>query len=77
MSVDKLSADADSFTFKETEQIEHAAYILVPGDYSNLTSAYNFLGKWIEDNNYTICGNARQATIKGPWNENNPSDYLS
>lgn len=45
MSVDKLSADADSFTFKETEPIEHAACILVPGDYSNLTSAYNFLGK--------------------------------
>lgn len=77
MSVDKLSADVDGFTFKEAEPIKQAACILVPGDYSNLTSAYNFLGKWIEENNYSICGNARQVTIKGPWNENNPNDYLS
>lgn len=77
MSVEKLLNNEDKFTFKETEAIEQAVSILVPGDYLNLAPAYNFLGKWIEENNYTISGNARQVCIKGPWNEGNPNDYLS
>lgn len=77
MGVDKLLNDADGFTFKKTEPIKQAASILVPGDFSNLAPAYNFLGKWIEEKGYTICGIARQLPIKGPWNETNPNDYLN
>lgn len=76
MSVENLSTDTNGFTFKETESIEQAASIFVPGDYSNINPAYNFLAKWIEENNYTVCGKTRQVSIKGPWNENNPNDYL-
>jgi DNA-binding transcriptional MerR regulator len=77
MGVDKLLTDADGFAYKESEAIEKAASILVPGEYVSLASAYNFLGKWIEENGYTIIGNARQMPIKGPWNETNPKDYLT
>ena len=77
MEIDKLLDNADGFTFKESEAIEKAASILVPGEYVSLASAYNFLGKWIEENGYTIIGNARQMPIKGPWNETNPKDYLT
>ena len=73
----KLLIDDAGFTFKETEPIEQAASILVPGDFSNIAPAYNFLGKWIEENGYTICGNARQLPLKGPCTESNPDDYLS
>jgi len=77
VGVENLLIDADGFTFKETEPIEQAISILVPGEYSNVAPAYNFLGRWIEENGYTICGNARQLILKGPCNETNPNDYLS
>ena len=77
MGVENLLADAYGFTFKESESIEKAANILVPGEYVSLASAYNFLAKWIEENGYTIIGTARQMPIKGPWNETNPNDYLT
>lgn len=76
VGVEKLLINDEGFTFKETKPIEQAASILVPGDYSNIAPAYNFLGKWIEENGYTICGLARQLPITGPCNETNPNDYL-
>lgn len=77
MGVDKLMENENEYIFKETEVVEQAASILVPGDYSNLAPAYNFLGNWIEENGYSIAGNPRQVAIKGPWNERNTEDYLS
>ncbi|WP_346869684.1 MerR family transcriptional regulator [Clostridium sp. UBA5119] len=77
MGVDKLMENENEFIFKETEAVEQAVSILVPGDYSNLAPAYNFLGNWIEENGYSIAGNPRQVAIKGPWNERNTEDYLS
>jgi DNA-binding transcriptional MerR regulator len=77
MGVDKLMKDEEEFIFNETEEMELAASILVPGDYSNISPAYNFLGNWIEENGYSMIGNPRQVSIKGPWNEKNTEDYLS
>jgi len=77
VGVEKLLIDDAGFTFKETEPIEQAASILVPGDFSNIAPAYNFLGKWIEENGYTICGNTRQLPLKGPCNETSSNDYLT
>ena len=76
VGVEQLFVDADGFTYKETEPIEQAASILVQGEYSNVAPAFNFLGKWIEENGYTICGLSRQLPIKTPCNETNPNDYL-
>jgi effector-binding domain-containing protein len=61
-----LLDDSDGFTFKETQQIDQTVSILVPGEFSNITPAFNYLGKWIEENGYTICGVAREYPIKGP-----------
>lgn len=77
MGIDKLLKDENGFVFKETEAVEQAASILVPGDYSNIAEAYNFLANWIEDNGYSMSGNPRQVAIKGPWNERNTGDYLN
>lgn len=77
LEVKELLVDDDPFIYKETEPIEEAATILVPGDFSNIAPAFNFLGKWIEENNYTIRGNARQLPLKGPWNETDPNNYLN
>lgn len=77
MGVSTFMEDENEFIFKETEAVEQAVSILVPGDYSNLAGAYNFLANWIEENGYNMCGNPRQVAIKGPWNEKNTEDYLS
>ncbi|XMB65968.1 MerR family transcriptional regulator [Mycoplasmatota bacterium zrk1] len=77
MSTDKLLENENGFAFKKTESIEHAAYILVPGEFSNIAPAFNYLANWIEENGYQICGNSRELPIKGPWNESNPENYLN
>lgn len=75
--VEKLLNDADGFTFKETVPIDQVVSILVPGEFSNIAPAYNYLGQWIEENEYGICSSARELPLKGPCNESNPSDYLT
>ena len=77
LGVDELLNNQQGFTFKETAPIEQAASVLISGDYKNMSKAFSCLGKWIEENGYTISGNARQVPIKGPWNEKNPKDYLT
>lgn len=75
--VEKLLNDVGSFTFKETRPIEQVASVLVPGDYSNIAPAYNFLAQWIEEKEYTICGSARAFPLKGACSEANPNEYLA
>ncbi|MCK5129747.1 MAG: MerR family transcriptional regulator [Clostridiales bacterium] len=77
MEVKELLQNEEGFVFKQTEPIIQAAYVLVPGDFSNIASAFVFLAKWIEENGYEVCGLDRQIPIKGPWNEENPEDYLN
>lgn len=75
--VENLLNDTDGFTFKETRPIEQVASVLVPGDYSNISPAYNFLAQWIEENEYSICGLARAFPLKGACSESTPNEYLS
>ncbi|AND83621.1 MerR family transcriptional regulator [Clostridium tyrobutyricum] len=75
--VEKLLNNADGFTFKETTPIDQVVSILVPGEYSNISPAYNYIGEWIEENGYDICGSARALPLKGSCNEANPNDYLT
>jgi len=76
MEVKELLKDGKGYTFKETEPVKEAASILVPGEFSNIAPAFAYLAKWIEENGYTICGCSRQLTMKGPWNESDPDNYL-
>ena len=77
MEVDELRQDKDGFVYKETKPVKLAVYVLVPGDFSNIAPAYTFLANWIEENGYAVAGLVRQLSIKGPWNEKNPDDYLN
>ncbi len=76
MEVGKIGKTEGKYIYRETEAIDTCASVLVPGDYSNIGPAFNFLGEWIEKNGYTIYGNMRQVSIKGPWNADSPDDYL-
>ena len=39
--------------------------------------AFAFLGEWIEENGYEITGLERQVQHHGPWDSDNPDDYLT
>jgi DNA-binding transcriptional MerR regulator len=60
-----------------TDPIETAASILVPGEYTNIAPAFAYLGEWIEENGHSIVGNAREVQLHGPWDRENPDDYLT
>lgn len=77
MQVDEFKENKDGFVFKNLPSLEKVVSILIPGDYSNIATAFEFLGQWIYSNHYSIVGNVRQIPIKGPWSEKNPDDYLT
>ncbi|MEX1376745.1 MAG: MerR family transcriptional regulator [Eubacteriales bacterium] len=77
MEVKELGKGDGEFVFKETESVEKAAFILVPGEYENISKAFEYLGRWLEETGSEISGRMRQVPIKGPWNEENPENYLT
>ena len=76
IEVADLANDDGDFVYKTTAPISECACLYVPGDYSNIAPAFTFLGEWIEKNDYRICGNCRQVSIRGPWNETDTDNYL-
>ena len=76
--VDNLREDVDGLTFRKTKKIEKAATLLVAGDYvPNIQQGFNYIAKWLEDNNYHFAGQPRTDYIKGPESEKNPENYLT
>ncbi len=77
MPVSKLQESKGKLVFREVESVPCMATILYKGRYENIDGAFFFLAEWIESNNdYESYGKARQLSIKGPWNESNPENYL-
>ncbi|NMM62977.1 MerR family transcriptional regulator [Clostridium sp. P21] len=67
-----------NFIFHQTEPLEKAACSMVYGPYENISPAYKSFVHWLEENNqYEITGISRQVCHKGPWNETDPSKYLT
>lgn len=77
MEVKKLGKSKDGYIYKETQPLDKVASILVTGDYSNISPAFEYIGEWVEENGHEICGNLRQVTIKGPWCETDVDNYLT
>lgn len=77
MQVNKLGTDEGDFIYKETEKVDKAASILIVGPYSKIAPTFNYLAKWIEENGYSMVGNARQIPIKGPWMEKDEKKFVT
>lgn len=75
--IEKLQDSEGDFIYKETESIKETACVLFSGDYSGNSLVFNFIGKWLEENDYSMEGKARELIIKGPWTEQNSEDYLT
>lgn len=76
MPVAELQENKERFVFREVESVPCMATLLYKGRYENIDKAFFFLANWIEDSEYEPYGKVRQVSIKGPWNETNPDNYL-
>lgn len=62
--------------FKEFPQIE-AACIYHKGPYTEFARSYDAVLKYIEENDYEICGGIRESYIDGIWNRDSEDEWLS
>lgn len=53
------------------------AYTVFNGGYSQIGDAYANVMKWIEENNYEICGAPFDVYIKGPQQTSAPDDFIT
>ena len=75
-AVTEKKEDTGSLIFKVFPEIE-AACIYHKGSYDTFPQSYAVILKYIEDNDYEICGNIREQYIDGVWNKDSESEWLS
>ena len=68
----------NSDLFRETEEIERMACMMVYGPFENIGPAFESFAHWLMNHNqYKMDGLNRQICHRGPWNEDDPSKYLT
>ena len=75
-AVDKMYPDFDDFEFKKIDSVT-AVSVLHKGPYAELSHAYAYTFKWIEENGYVASGNPRESYIDGIWNKESEDDWLT
>lgn len=76
-AVTEKKQDSDIVKFKEMDEVEEAACIFHKGSYNGLISSYELLVKFIEENQYEICGAIRESYIDGIWNKESEDEWLT
>ena len=54
-----------------------AVCIYHKGSYDKLRNAYNFIMKYVQDNNYEIIDYPRERYIDGMWNKDSEDEWLT
>lgn len=75
--VKKMGKAVEPFCFRITESIPYMACTMVNGDFSNIKGGYLAFANWLSENSeYQMSNPTRQIVHRGPWNEENPDNYL-
>lgn len=75
--VKEIGENSAPFRFRVTEPIPYMACTMVYGDFSNIKGAYFAFAEWLQENSkYKMSEPMRQIVHRGPWNEDNPENYL-
>ena len=54
------------------------ACTMVYGPFSNIAGAYLSFADWLQKNvRFQMAGQSRQIVHRGPWNEEDPKNYLT
>lgn len=77
-AVDKMGKNMNGFTYRNTEAVEIMASTLVYGPFENIAGAYLAFASWLSENSqFKMADQNRQIVHRGPWNEENPENYLT
>lgn len=78
VATDARGEDADGLHFHRSEEFPQAASIMVYGPYERIAAAYASFARWIEDHpTLRAVSDMREIAHRGPWNADDPSDYLT
>lgn len=76
-TVKKMRESKGPFCFRVTEPVPIMACTMVYGEFSNISGAYAAFAEWLQKNSrYRMSGPTRQIVHRGPWNEDDPTQYL-
>ena len=75
-AIQKTKAKSDIISYEDKNE-QLAACIYHKGSYAKFPESYQAILKYIEDNNYKICGNIREVYIDGVWNKDSEDEWLS
>ncbi len=76
--VARMEQNQGDFVYQLTDVMPLAACIMVQGRFTNIAGAYLAFAAWLERHNeYRMYEKNRQIVHRGPWNEENPENYLT
>jgi DNA-binding transcriptional MerR regulator len=76
--VKKIGKNSGDFTYRITDPVPAMACTMVYGEFSHIAKAYIAFARWLQENDrYRMAGGSRQIVHRGPWNESDPSKYLT
>ena len=68
--------EVDGIEFKKIESVKVVS-AMHKGSYDNISNVFNFLFKWINENNYEIIDYPRLSYIDGIWNKDCEDEWLT
>ncbi|MDD4279595.1 MAG: GyrI-like domain-containing protein [Candidatus Sumerlaeales bacterium] len=63
--------------FKKMDSVPEAVCVKHKGPYETIPEAYQFAYDWVAQNGYVPTQPSRESYIDGPWNKENPEDWLT
>lgn len=74
----KMGADGGGFTYRYTEAVERMACTMVYGPFGRIAGAFQSFAGWLAGHaRYRMGPTSRQIVHRGPWNEDDPENYLT
>ncbi len=75
-AVIEMKEDFDDIKFKKVAGTT-AVSVMHKGSYKNISEAYTYAFKWIDENGYEAADSPRESYIDGIWNKENEEDWLT
>lgn len=78
MSVLQMGKDTEAFTYRNTEAVPIMACTMVYGPFENIAGAFLGFANWLQEHSqYRMEEHSRQILHRGPFDEENPDNYLT
>ena len=75
-AVTKAGIETDNIKFKTIESTK-AVCVSHKGSYDGLSTAYEFVFKWVYEKGHVVSGPPRECYIYGCWNREKEADWLT